>query len=192
MAAFILVQLLVDSGGRIRTIANVMIACGVFQAFFAGAAMLSDLEQVAFLDKQFGRSRATGTFINRNHLAGFLQMNLAIGIGMLAAQLHRHPAGNWREFTRRAIDTLLSRKFRLRLYLVIMVIGAKWLEPLTAVGVGAAWIALNILLDVIARMVFPDWQTRDRYYNPVSQVGEARKSCRSSHHAASDQVLPQK
>jgi O-antigen ligase len=50
-------------------------------------------------------------------------MSLAIGIGMLVAQLHRHPAHNWREFFRRTIDTLLSRKFRLRLYLAIMVIG---------------------------------------------------------------------
>jgi O-antigen ligase len=123
VAAFALVLLLVDSQERIRTLSGVMIACGVFQAFFAGAAMLSNLEQVAFLEKQFGRGNATGTFVNSNHLAGFLQMNLAIGIGMLLAQLHRHPAANWREFTRRAIDTLLSRKFRLRLYLVIMVIG---------------------------------------------------------------------
>jgi hypothetical protein len=123
VAAFVLVLLLVDSRERILLTARVMVWCGVFQAFFAGVMMMGDVEQVGFLDKTFGRGRATGTFINPNHLAGFLQMNLAIGIGMLIAQLHRHPAGSWREFMRRTIDTVLSRKFRLRLYLAIMVIG---------------------------------------------------------------------
>ncbi|NQX88258.1 MAG: O-antigen ligase family protein [Halioglobus sp.] len=122
-SAFLLVLLLVDSRHRIHTLTAVMVACGVFQAFFASAAMLGDLQQIAFLDKQFSRSRATGTFVNRNHLAGFLEMNLAVGIGMLVTQLHRYPATSGREFMRRAINTLLSRKFRLRLYLVIMVIG---------------------------------------------------------------------
>jgi hypothetical protein len=123
VAAFVLVLLLVDSRERILLTARVMVWCGVFQAFFAGAMMMSDVQQVALLDKTFGHGSATGTFINPNHLAGFLEMSLAIGIGMLIAQMHRHPAGNWREFMRRTIDTILSRKFRLRLYLAIMVIG---------------------------------------------------------------------
>jgi len=123
VAAFTLVLLLVDSEQRARSLAGVMVFCGVFQAFFASAAMMSDLEHIAFLDKQFTRGVADGTFVNRNHLAGFLEMCLAVGIGLLVAQLHRRPAANWREFSRRTIDTLLSRKFRLRLYLVIMVIG---------------------------------------------------------------------
>ena len=121
-AAFFLVLVLVDTRERILSITGVMIACGVFQAFFASVAMMSDLQQVAFLDKTFDRSSATGTFINRNHLAGFLEMNLALGIGMLLAQLHRHPAQNWREFMHRSIDIVLSSKFRLRLYLAIMVV----------------------------------------------------------------------
>ena len=122
VAAFVLVLLLVDSRERVLFTTRVMIWCGVIQAFFAGAMMMSDVEQIAFLDKIFDRGSASGTFVNRNHLAGFLEMNLAIGIGMLVAQLHSSPAANWREFTRRTIDTMLSRKFRLRLYLAIMVI----------------------------------------------------------------------
>jgi O-antigen ligase len=121
-AAFFLVLVLVDSRERILSITGVMVACGVFQAFFASFAMMSDLQQIAFLDKTFERSSASGTYINRNHLAGFLEMNLALGIGMLLAQLHRHPAQTWREFMQRTIDIVLSSKFRLRLYLAIMVV----------------------------------------------------------------------
>ena len=122
VAAFFLVLLLVDSRERILRIAGLMVACGVFQAFFASFAMLSDLEHVALLDKTFARTRATGTFVNRNHLAGFLEMNLAIGIGLLLSQLRSQRAASWREFMHRSIDALLSGKFRLRLYLVVMVV----------------------------------------------------------------------
>ncbi|RKZ15270.1 hypothetical protein DRQ53_09475 [bacterium] len=58
--------------------------------------------------------------------------------------------------------------------LIIMVIGAKWLDPLKAVGVGGLWILLNVLLDFIARGAVKDWRTRDRFLNPVSQIGEGR------------------
>jgi O-antigen ligase len=122
VAAFTLVLLLVDSRERVLLTTRVMIWCGVFQAFFAGMMMMSDVEQIALLEKTFSRGAASGTYVNRNHLAGFLEMNLGIGVGMLVAQLHRYPAENWREFWRRTIDTILSRKFRLRLYLAIMVI----------------------------------------------------------------------
>jgi O-antigen ligase len=157
VAAFALVVVLVDSRERILTIAGVMIACGVFQAFFAGVAMLSDLEQLALLDKEFTRGRASGTFVNRNHLAGFLQMNLAVGIGMLVAQLHRHPAGSWREFLRRTVDALLSRKFRLRLYLVIMVIGL----VLTRSRMGNTAFFSSLLICGVSGMVLQGRVTRN-------------------------------
>jgi O-antigen ligase len=157
VAAFILVLLLVDSRERIHTITGVMIACGVFQAFFAGVAMMSDLEHLAFLDKEFTRARASGTFVNRNHLAGFLEMNLAVGIGMLVAQLRKHPAANWREFLRRTIDTILSPRFRLRLYLAIMVIGL----VLTRSRMGNTAFFTSLLVCGVAAMLLQRRVTRN-------------------------------
>jgi O-antigen ligase len=157
VAAFILVLVLVDSRERIWTITRVMVGCGVFQAFFASAMMMSDLDRLPLLDKVFDRYSASGTFINRNHLAGFLEMNLAIGIGMLVAQLHRHPASNWREFMRRSIDTILSRKFRLRLYLAIMVVGL----VLTRSRMGNSAFFLSLLLCGVAGMVLQQRVTRN-------------------------------
>jgi O-antigen ligase len=119
--------------------------------------MMSDIEQISLLDKTFVRNIATGTFINRNHLAGFLEMNLAIGIGMLVAQLHRHPAANWREFMRRTIDTILSRKFRLRLYLAIMVIGL----VLTRSRMGNSAFFSSLLLCGVLGMVLQRRVTRN-------------------------------
>lgn len=157
VAAFTLLLLLVDSKERIKSLAGVMIFCGVFQAFFASAAMLSELERIAFLDKQFTRGVADGTFVNRNHLAGFLEMCLAVGIGMLVAQLRRQPAANWREFMRRTVNTILSRKFRLRLYLVIMVIGL----VLTRSRMGNAAFFTSLLICGAAGMVLQRRVTRN-------------------------------
>lgn len=156
VAAFILVLLLVDSRKRILAICSVMIACGVFQAFFASAMVMGDVEQIAFLDKNFNRSSASGTFVNRNHLAGFLEMNLAIGIGMLVAQVYRHPASSWREFIRRSVKTVLSSKFRLRLYLVIMVIAL----VLTRSRMGNAAFFSSLLLCGVATMMLQQRVTR--------------------------------
>lgn len=157
VAAFVLVLLLVDSRPRILRIAQVMVGCAVLQAFFASAMMMSDLDKIPFLDKVFERGGASGTFINRNHLAGFLQMNLAIGIGMLVAQLHRHPADSWREFMRRTIDTVLSRKFRLRLYLAIMVVAL----VLTRSRMGNVAFFSSLLLCGAAGMVLQRRVTRN-------------------------------
>jgi O-antigen ligase len=156
VAAFVMVLILVDTQERILLIAQVMIACAVFQAFFASVLVMSDIEQLPFLDKMFERSSASGTFINRNHLAGFLEMNLAIGIGMLVAQLHRRPSASWREFMRRTIDTVLSRKFRLRLYLAIMVVAL----VLTRSRMGNTAFFSSLLLCGVVGMVLQQRVTR--------------------------------
>jgi O-antigen ligase len=84
-------------------------------------------------------------------------MNLAIGIGMLVAQLYRHRAGSWREFMRRSIDTLLSRKFRLRLYLAIMVIAL----VLTRSRMGNSAFFSSLLLCGVSGMVLQQRVTRN-------------------------------
>jgi O-antigen ligase len=66
---------------------------------------------------------ATGTFINRNHLAGYLEMCLALGLGLLIANLEDNGAVTWRQFFRRIINTMLGETARTRIYLALMVIG---------------------------------------------------------------------
>ncbi|MEM9255712.1 MAG: O-antigen ligase family protein [Pseudomonadota bacterium] len=122
-SAFALVLLLVDSLDRALVLARFMVACGVFQALFAACMMLGRVEELSFMDKIFNPATATGTFVNRNHLAGFLAMNLALGTGLVYAQLRETAPRGWHAWLRHGVDTLLSSKFRLRLLLVIMVVG---------------------------------------------------------------------
>lgn len=120
---FGLVLLLVNSKQRIRYLCYAIVLGGVFQAAYGSFMTMSGLEYAFFYKKEAFVGLATGTFFARPHMAGFLVLCLAVGIGLLLADMERHPAHNWKEFQRRVLNTLLGPKFRLRLYLAIMVIG---------------------------------------------------------------------
>lgn len=120
---FCLTLLLIKDRHRVRMLALVIVISGVFQSSYGALMTLSGLEYGFFIEKEAYRDVATGTFINRNHLAGFLQMSLAVGIGLMLAELSTRPSTNWRDSIRRFLRTLLGTKARIRLALVLMVIG---------------------------------------------------------------------
>ena len=116
MLIFALVLLLVDNKKRLQIFTLWLIVIGVIQSVIASLALFSGQEVY------YGSSSAQGTFANRNQLAGFLELNLAIGIGLLLASMSEVGSRSWRERVRSWAQTLLSRKVRLRIYLAIMVI----------------------------------------------------------------------
>ena len=65
---------------------------------------------------------AIGTYVNRNHFAGYLEMTLALGIGLLIAGLSDRYANSWKQFAAQTIDWILSAKMVLRLALCVLVI----------------------------------------------------------------------
>ncbi|HEC85651.1 MAG TPA: hypothetical protein ENI48_10495, partial [Thioploca sp.] len=120
---FTLTLLVVNTRRRLRWVAWMLVFSGVSQAFYGSVMTLSGLEYGFFHEKVYYREVATGTFINRNHLAGYLVMCLSVGIGLLIAQLGDGKApSTWRQRVVGLLDWLLSAKMRLRLFLVIMVI----------------------------------------------------------------------
>ncbi len=120
---FCLTLLLVNDKQRLKTLALVVVFSGVFQATYGALMTLSGLEYGFFIEKEHYRDVATGTFVNRNHLAGYLTMCLAMGIGLMLAELTGSRAFYWRDSARRLLRTLLGSKMRVRLALVVMVIG---------------------------------------------------------------------
>jgi O-antigen ligase len=120
---FCLTLLLLNDQQRVRLLALVLVISGVFQAAYGSLMMLSGLEYGFFFEKEAYRGMATGMFVNRNHLAGYLEMCLAVGIGLMVAQLSDRSASNWRDHAQRFLQTMLSAKALIRLGLVVMVIG---------------------------------------------------------------------
>ncbi|MEH6589992.1 MAG: O-antigen ligase family protein [Halioglobus sp.] len=121
-AGFFLTLALVNTHARVKVLLQVLIFSGTLQAVYGAFMVLSGLELGFFVEKYAGKGVATGTFVNRNHLAGYLVMCLSAGIGLLLSQLATEHSKNWKERIRNGLKLLLSPKIRLRIYLAIMVV----------------------------------------------------------------------
>lgn len=119
---FILALLLIDSRKRLSHLAYVVIYSGLFQAVYGSLMTLSGLGYGFFIKNPSALNVTTGTFINRNHLAGYLVMALSVGIGMMIASLDTENGYTGKQRLRKYLRLILSPKLRLRLYLAIMVI----------------------------------------------------------------------
>lgn len=120
-AMFTLALLLVDSRQRVRQLVWVVVAAASFQALYGAFMVLTGLEYGFFTEKEHYRGVATGTYVNRNSLAGLMELSLALGIGLLLAEPTRY-FGSVRQRLRQLIEVMLSKKLILRLLLAIMVI----------------------------------------------------------------------
>ncbi|MDP2226284.1 MAG: O-antigen ligase family protein [Moraxellaceae bacterium] len=124
LVLFITLQL-VNTRPRLQVFAHVIVISGVLQAVYAVITLLGgpQFDILTIKGMSSYKGDATGTFINRNHLAGYLEMTLAVGTGLLIASLELGEGGkSWRERIRRLLQAMLGGKARLRLFLVIMVI----------------------------------------------------------------------
>ena len=120
---FFLTLVLVDDGKKLKQLALVILISGTFQAAYGSLMTLSGIEYIWNKPKEAYVGVATGTFVNRNHLAGYLEMSLAVGIGLLLAGMQRSSAPTWRSWLRNWIEVLLGERALVRLCLTIMVIG---------------------------------------------------------------------
>ncbi len=111
----------VISPERIRRTVWLVVIAAAAQSIYGSLMVMTGLEYGFFLPKWTYTTYATGTFVNRNHLAGYLEIALSLGIGFLLAQ-STYYHGSWRARLRQFIAVLLSEKVILRLLLAVMVI----------------------------------------------------------------------
>jgi len=121
--AFFLVIVLCRDRERLRLVAYTLVLSGLVQAVYGGLMHLAGENLVIFGATIKHASQASGGFVNRNHLAGFLEITLAVGIGLLIADLEETGQRTWRRFVRDMAQVLLSRKAPLRIFLIVMVVG---------------------------------------------------------------------
>jgi O-antigen ligase len=120
--AFALTLLVVHGRRRLAWLCGAIVLSGAIQAFAGSLLHLARVDlDVLGMPMQWA-AQASGSFVNRNHLAGFLEMSLAVGIGLMIGRLEDRPRRGWRQFLRDTAVLLLSRKAMLRLVLVLMVI----------------------------------------------------------------------
>ena len=119
---FVLTLALVNTRARVLTLARALVYAALLLAVFAVLMHLAGAEVQYFGTRIAHGAAASGTYSNRNHFAGYLEMTLAIGIGLLLAGLTDRRAENWRQFLRQTLEWLLSPKMVLRLSLCVLVI----------------------------------------------------------------------
>jgi O-antigen ligase len=73
----------VRTRGRAEIMVVVVLASALFQAFYGMAETFSGHETILGRPKRYGVGSVTGTFVNRNHFAGFLEMAFPLSLGYL-------------------------------------------------------------------------------------------------------------
>ena len=119
---FVMTCAVVTTRQRAQTLAYTLVFSAVTMAVFGILMHLVGINIEWFGTLITHGAEASGTFPNRNHFAGYLEMMLALGIGLLIAGLRDHRAQSWKQFFRRFLEWMLGAKMRLRLMLCIMVI----------------------------------------------------------------------
>ncbi|MFK7955080.1 MAG: O-antigen ligase family protein [Lysobacterales bacterium] len=121
---FVLTALFCQTPRRIRMLVMSIIVATLAQALFGALMTLSGKEWLLLEPKQYGIGFATGTFVNRNHFAGLLLTGLALGVGLLVGNAGRtRSADTWNNRVRDFLHWVMGPAMRLRLMLVVMVIG---------------------------------------------------------------------
>ena len=73
----------VRSRRQVEIFVVVIVASALFQAVYGMAETFSGHEMIFGRPKRFGVGSVTGTYVNRNHLAGFLEMVFPLSLGYL-------------------------------------------------------------------------------------------------------------
>jgi O-antigen ligase len=122
-AAFFLTLALAHTRERAQLIALTLVLSGLAQAVYGGLMHMAGANVEIFGTVVYHSWQASGGFVNRNHLAGFLEITLAMGIGLMVGSLRETGQRSWRQFWRDMAALLLSPRAPLRLILVAIVIG---------------------------------------------------------------------
>ena len=109
---FCLTLLLVNSRTRLKFLAMALLTSGLAQALYGLIELYSGWHY-----------QVNGSFVNYNHLAGYLGLTMALGIGLLLADLESwEDLVTWRQRLRQGLSVLFSLKILVRSFLVVMVI----------------------------------------------------------------------
>jgi O-antigen ligase len=121
-AIFFLALALVSRRSRLLALARVLVYAAVIHSVYAVLLHLAGGTEEWFGTLIAHGDSASGTYANRNHFAGYLEMSLALGIGLLIAGLSDRKADTWKKFLRLTLEWVLSPRMVLRLALCVLVI----------------------------------------------------------------------
>jgi len=71
---------------QIMRLFSVLVIMGIFEALYGLFELYRKEPRILFYKKIYGLDSATGTFVNRNHFSGYLEMIIPLAIGLIIAR----------------------------------------------------------------------------------------------------------
>jgi O-antigen ligase len=105
---------------QIKRIIVALVAVGAFEAAYGLFELYRRNPRILFYKKTYNLDSVTGTFVNRNHFSGYLEMIVPLAIGLLIARINLTPVRNqtWRE----KILRLQEKGLALNLFIILAII----------------------------------------------------------------------
>ncbi|MDD2684787.1 MAG: O-antigen ligase family protein [Gallionella sp.] len=142
-----LVFSLIDTPKRLELMVKVLIFSGFFQALIAVVLLATGASYDLFFVPIDHLMRGKGTFVYHNHFAGYMELTLSLGIGLMIAKLEDKQVRNWKQRASNWLSLIVSKKALLRIVLIIMVVGL--IASRSRMGNSAFFISL-MLVGVLA------------------------------------------
>lgn len=124
LIAFVLIFLVIANTFRTRwqvaALLLAMIAIGSFEALYGFAEQFSGAKNIFWNERKFHTNAVTGTFINKNHFSGLLEMIIPVTLGLFMAVSRRHSAGG--TFQAKAVDAVSSSGFNRQIILAALIV----------------------------------------------------------------------
>ena len=129
---FLLAMIIIRNINRFAQIQKLLAAIvivGAFEALFGLFELAGGSPSILFYAKKLHLDSVTGTFVNRNHLAGYLEMVLPLAVGLILSRIgffafrDVKARGNWRQFLPRLGGRSLAVNILLGLSVLVMAVG---------------------------------------------------------------------
>jgi O-antigen ligase len=120
---------------QIKRIVYVLVIMGFFEAFYGMYEMYNKNPRLLFLKKVHYVDVVTGTFVNRNHLSGYLEMIIPIALGLIIARISLFSLAGlkWRDKILRLSEKGLSMNLLLSAGIVVMAVAIIFSESRSGV-----------------------------------------------------------
>jgi O-antigen ligase len=145
-AAFYLAQIVGENRQQKQRLMAWLLGLGTVEAFYGLVQYLSGWQKIFFYAKKYDLEEATGTYINRNHYAGFLEMILPFTVALLLYEYEKL-RGN-RSSPPANIRNLLTRQSLQKVFLclsVAVVLFAALCFSRSRMGIAAASVSLLVI-----------------------------------------------
>ncbi len=125
----------VNTRKQIKRIVYVLVIMGFFEAFYGMYEMYNKTPRLLFLKKVHYVDVVTGTFVNRNHLSGYLEMIIPLALGLIIARISLFSLAGlkWRDKILRLSEKGLSVNLLLSASIVVMAVAIIFSESRSGV-----------------------------------------------------------